>query len=106
LRPIHHRIYTNKFDAACLLSEPEIRELVELATEAPSSLNIAGASAAIRLIGKSANPGRIPVSARAPFITRCRLGRLERAQCGIVVNGVIVSGLSSRNVNEILSSER
>jgi hypothetical protein len=38
LQPIHHRIYTNKFDAARLLSEPE--ELVELATEAPSSLNI------------------------------------------------------------------
>jgi nitroreductase len=40
LQPIHHRISTNKFDAARLLSEPEIREQVELATEAPSSLNI------------------------------------------------------------------
>lgn len=37
LQPIHHRISTNRFDAARLLSEPEIRELVELATEAPSS---------------------------------------------------------------------
>ena len=37
---IHHRISANKFDTTRSLSEAEIRELVQLATEAPSSLNI------------------------------------------------------------------
>ena len=37
---IRHRISANKFDAARSLSEANIRELVEIATEAPSSLNI------------------------------------------------------------------
>ena len=37
---IHHWISADKFDATRALSELEIRELVQLATEAPSSLNI------------------------------------------------------------------
>ena len=40
IEAIHHRISANKFDATRPLSEAEIRELVQLATEAPSSLNI------------------------------------------------------------------
>lgn len=37
---IHHRISANKFDTTRSLSEADIRELVQIATEAPSSLNI------------------------------------------------------------------
>lgn len=40
IEAIHHRISANKFDTARSLSDADIRELVELATEAPSSLNI------------------------------------------------------------------
>ena len=40
IEAIHHRISANKFDLARSLSDADIRELVELAIEAPSSLNI------------------------------------------------------------------
>jgi nitroreductase len=40
IEAIRHRISANKFDTARSLSDADIRELVELATEAPSSLNI------------------------------------------------------------------
>lgn len=40
IEAIHHRISANKFDPTRSLSEEDTRELVELATEAPSSLNI------------------------------------------------------------------
>jgi hypothetical protein len=83
LRPIHHRIYTNKFDAACLLSEPEIRELVELATEAPSSLNIqhwrfvAGVKAEDKVRLSSKSKGAVTESAIYTMIKRWSLHILE-----------------------------
>ena len=40
IEAIHHRISANKFDTTRSLSDAAIRELVQIATEAPSSLNI------------------------------------------------------------------
>ena len=40
IEAIHHRISANKFDTTRSLSDADIRELVQLATQAPSSLNI------------------------------------------------------------------
>ena len=40
IEAIRHRISANKFDTTRSLSEADIRELIQIATEAPSSLNI------------------------------------------------------------------